>query len=49
MTNKEKDSIKNTFCKKHNIPLIRIPYWITITEEVLFSNKYLYKGDDDSD
>ena len=21
------DKIKNNFCKQHNIPLLRIPYW----------------------
>lgn len=24
---KKRDNIKNTYCKKHNIKLIRIPYW----------------------
>ena len=38
---KEKDKIKNDFCLKHNIPLVRIPYWITPTKEILFSDKYL--------
>lgn len=49
-TIQEKDELKNRFCKNHNIPLIRIPYWVTPTEEDIFSNKYLYaKGDDSSD
>ena len=25
--NQKRDQIKNTYCKKHNIPLLRIPYW----------------------
>ena len=31
----EKDSIKNEFCEKHNIPLLRIPYWDKDNIEVL--------------
>jgi hypothetical protein len=23
----ESDTIKNNYCKQHNIPLVRIPYW----------------------
>ena len=42
----ERDRLKNSFCLKHNIPLVRIPYWVIPTEENLFSNKYLVKGDD---
>lgn len=45
-TIQEKDRIKNSFCLQHNIPLVRIPYWITPTQEDLFSDKYLVKGDD---
>lgn len=47
-TIKEKDSIKNKFCLNHNIPLFRIPYWITPTKENIFSEKFLYKGADES-
>lgn len=38
-----RDNIKNNYCKKHNIPLYRIPYWEknNITLELLFNNKYL--------
>lgn len=43
-TIQEKDQIKNNFCIKHNIPLVRIPYWIKPTEDVLFGKKYLIKG-----
>ena len=45
-TIRERDILKNNFCLKHNIPLVRIPYWVIPTEEDLFSNKYLIKGDD---
>ena len=42
-----RDKIKNEYCLKHNIPLIRIPYWVTPTKEILFSNEFLItKGDD---
>ena len=39
----QRDQIKNDFAKKHQIPLIRIPYWErnNITLELLFSDKYL--------
>lgn len=43
----KRDEIKNNFCKKHNIPLIRIPYYIKPTKEDIFSDKYLInKGDE---
>ena len=29
---KERDQIKNTYCKLHNIPLLRIPYTLSINE-----------------
>lgn len=45
-TIRERDQIKNTFCLNHNIPLVRIPYWIIPTKDDLFSDKYLVKGDD---
>ena len=45
-TIQERDNIKNNFCLKHNIPLVRIPYWIKPTKEILFGNDYLIKGDD---
>lgn len=44
-TIKEKDKLKNTFCLKHNIPLVRIPYWIIPTKENIFSDQYIVKGD----
>jgi len=38
---KEKDELKNNFCKKHNYKLIRIPYWIkNITLEDLFNDRF---------
>ena len=42
---KESDKIKNNYCLKHNIPLVRIPYWErqNITLEMLLGNKYLIK------
>ena len=42
-TIQQKDEIKNNFCKKHNIPLVRIPYWKrdTITLKDLTEDKYL--------
>lgn len=43
---KEKDNIKNDFCIKHNIPLVRIPYWITPTKDILLSDKYLVKKEE---
>lgn len=49
-TIQEKDNLKNLFCQKYNIPLIRIPYWITPTKENIFSNEFLFnKGDDECD
>lgn len=40
---KERDNLKNQYCKEHNIPLIRIPYTerANLSLELLFSNKYL--------
>lgn len=44
----ERDAIKNNFCKKYNYQLVRIPYTVkNITEEDIFSNKYLLKGGDE--
>lgn len=42
-TIQEKDQLKNDFCKKNNIPLVRIPYTRrdNITYEEIFSDKYL--------
>lgn len=39
----ERDKIKNEYAKKHNLPLVRIPYTEqnNITFEILMSNKYL--------
>lgn len=39
----ERDKIKNTFCRNHNIPLVRIPYYYinTITLEDLLGDKFL--------
>ena len=40
----ERDRLKNEFCIKHNLRLIRIPYWKnTITEQDIFEDKYLVK------
>ena len=40
----ERDRLKNEFCIKHNLRLIRIPYWKnTITEQDIFGDKYLVK------
>ena len=39
----ERDKIKNNYCLKHNLKLIRIPYYIKPTKEILFSDKYLVK------
>lgn len=39
------DNIKNEYCKKNNIPLIRIPYWEKDNlEEFLFDNLVKYKA-----
>ena len=35
--NQKRDQIKNTYCEKHNIPLLRIPYW----EYQQLNSKYL--------
>lgn len=44
----ERDRIKNAFCLKHNLRLIRIPYWKeTITKEDIFGETYLVKGVDE--
>lgn len=42
---KQNDIIKNEYCLKYNIPLVRIPYWERnkITLEMLFGDKYLIK------
>lgn len=47
-TIQEKDNIKNQWCIKNNIPLVRIPYIKinNITFDDLFNTKYLIKGDD---
>lgn len=45
---KEKDKLKNIYCLKNKIPLIRIPYWEkkNITLEMLLNNdNYLVKGE----
>ena len=41
------DNIKNKYALEHNIPLVRIPYYElqNITYEMIFSDKYLVKGD----
>lgn len=39
------DQIKNDYCKKNKIPLIRIPYWEKDNlEEILFDNLVKYKA-----
>lgn len=42
---KYRDQIKNDFCFRHNIPLLRIPYWHknTITFTDLFNDKFIVK------
>ena len=42
---KQSDEEKNEYCLKHNIPLVRIPYWerYNITLNMLLGNKYLIK------
>lgn len=47
-TIQSRDNLKNSFCLKHNYPLVRIPYTKleTLTLEDLFGDKYLIKGDD---
>lgn len=39
----KRDSIKNEYCKKNNIPLYRIPYWEknNLTFELITDKKYL--------
>lgn len=41
------DKEKNIYALSHHIPLVRVPYWEKgkITVEMLFSNKYLVKGE----
>lgn len=41
------DKIKNNYCLKNNIPLVRIPYWEkkNINLEYLISDKFLIKGE----
>ena len=47
-TIQERDRIKNDFCVKHNLRLIRIPYWKEkITEQDIFGDRYLVKGVDE--
>ena len=40
---KERDIIKNNYCLRNNIPLVRIPYWKKkdISLEMLLGNEYL--------
>lgn len=44
-TIRQRDEYKNNWCKKHNIPLIRIPYYVlenlTIEDLLLETTKYL--------
>jgi len=39
----KRDQEKNQYCKEHNIPLVRIPYWErdNITLEMIMGDKYL--------
>ncbi len=44
-----RDNIKNNYCYQHNIPLIRIPYFlkeITIKDLLLESSNFILKGSD---
>lgn len=44
---RERDELKNNFCKENNYVLIRIPYYKTnLTIEDLLGDKFKYKGDD---
>ena len=42
----KRDEIKNNWCKEHNIPLIRIPYWhydnLCLEDLLLDSSKFIY-------
>ena len=42
-TRQQRDKEKNQYCKKYNIPLVRIPYWErdNITLDMLMGDKYL--------
>lgn len=46
------DTFKNKWCDKHNIPLIRIPYWavdeLTIAD-LLLNSRFLYQGGEQED
>lgn len=43
-----RDRLKDEFCIKHNLRLVRIPYWKTIiTEQDIFGDKFLVKGGDE--
>lgn len=46
-TVKENDKIKNEYCRKNNIPLIRIPYWErdNITLEMIMGEEFLCKSE----
>lgn len=42
----KRDKIKNKWCEKYNIPLIRIPYWVIdnlTIDDLLLTSKYLLK------
>ena len=46
----ERDQIKNNFCQKHNLTLVRIPYTNKkITLEDIMGDRYIMKGDDECD
>lgn len=47
---KERDELKNKFCIKYNIPLVRIPYYKlkTLVLEDLIGDKYLIKEGDNN-
>lgn len=44
---KQTDKYKNNYALQHNLPLVRIPYYEinNLSYELLFSNKYLIKGE----
>ena len=44
-TVKDNDIIKNNYCNKNNIPLVRIPYWERdkITLDMIMGDQYLCK------
>lgn len=47
----QRDFVKNNWCKKNNIPLIRIPYWVAETltiNDLMLNSKYLVLEEEDN-